>query len=203
MKKYIIFAVFCAAFFAGCSSNPKVERIDSGKIADKSGYWNDTDARIVCESLIKDCLSNAKMNKALARRGSKTPKVLVGEFRNNTSEHINTAVITTTMETAIFNSGKLDFVAGGSERDSFRKERIDQNQSGFTSDATAKALANETGADFVLTGSIESIIDEAGNQVVRTYFVNARMTDLETNERVWMAQNSSIKKIVTRPKAKF
>jgi hypothetical protein len=120
--------------------------------------------------------------------------VLVGSFRNESSEHIDTAIITSTMEVTIFNSGKLDFVAGGSTRSELREERQDQQSN--ASESTASRLANETGADFLLTGSVRTIIDRAANQTVRTYFVFAEMTDIETNARMWMAQNSEIKKVI-------
>jgi uncharacterized protein (TIGR02722 family) len=187
--------------FPACSSNPDVKRVDSQSRIDLSGYWNDTDVRIVCEALIKDCLSSPRVDQAIKAKKGKTPVVLVGRFRNESDEHIDTAIISSIMEATIFNSGKLDFVAGGGTRDEIRAERHDQQ--GNASEATASALANETGADFLLTGTVRTIIDRAGNQTVRTYFVNAEMTNIETNQRMWMGQNSDIKKIITRAKARL
>jgi uncharacterized protein (TIGR02722 family) len=183
-------------FLASCSSAPRVSRVDALTQTDLSGYWNDTDVRIVCESLIKDCLNSPRVAQAIAAKG--TPVVLVGSFRNEGSEHIDTAIISSTMEVAIFNSGKLDFVAGGSTRLELREERQDQQTN--ASESTASRLANETGADFLLTGTVRTIIDRAANQTVRTYFVFAEMTDIETNARMWMAQNSEIKKVIVQPR---
>jgi hypothetical protein len=106
------------------------------------------------------------------------------------------------METAIFNSGKMDFVAGGATRDALREERTDQSQ-GFTSDKTMAQWGQETGANFMLTGTVRTIVDKAGNQTVRTYFVTAELTSIETNERMWLQQNSEIKKVITQAKAKL
>jgi len=200
MKKIpgIVGAILLA--FASCSSAPKVQRVDAGTQTDLSGYWNDIDVRIVCQSLINDCLISPKVNQAIKAKG-KTPMVIVGRFRNDSSEHIDTTIISTIMEQTIFNSGKLDFVAGGSTRDELRAERQDQQSN--ASEATAKSLANETGADFMLTGSVKAIVDKAGNQTVRTYFVSAEMTNIETNARMWMGQNSEIKKIIVQPKNKL
>jgi predicted secreted protein len=52
----------------------------------------------------------------------------------------------------------------------------------------------------MLTGAVRSIVDRDGNKSVRTYYVTAEMTSIETNQRVWMGQNSEIKKVVTQPK---
>ena len=192
--------------FSACGSSPGVKRVDPGSRIDLSGYWNDTDVRIVCEALIKDCLNSPRVDQAIKAKagnipGGKTPVVLVGRFRNESDEHIDTAIISSIMEAAIFNSGKLDFVAGGGTRDEIRAER--QDQQGNASEATAAAVGKETGADFLLTGTVRTIIDRADNKTVRTYFVNAEMSNIETNQRMWMGQNSEIKKIITRAKTKF
>ncbi|MDR3113918.1 MAG: penicillin-binding protein activator LpoB [Treponema sp.] len=187
-------------FISGCSSAPKVSRVDAGTQTDLSGYWNDTDVRIVCDSLIKACLDSPRVLQAAAQLG-RLPRVLVGTFKNDSDEHIDTSIIATTMETVIFNSGKADFVAGGATRSELRAER--QDQQGNASEDTAAPLGNETGADFLLTGSVKTIIDGAGNTATRTYFVSAEMTNIETNTRLWMDQNSEIKKLIKRPKAKL
>ena len=197
MKKALI--IFCAAvlLFSSCAS-ATVKRIDPAKQTDLSGYWNDTDVRIVCESLIRDCLSSARVDQEIRARGGRIPTVIVGRFRNESDEQIDTAIITSIMETVIFNSGRLDFVAGGATREDIRAER--QDQQGNASEATAAALGKETGADFMLTGSVRTIVDRAGNQTVRTYFVTAELTNIETNARIWLEQNNEIKKVITRPR---
>jgi hypothetical protein len=167
---------------------------------DLSGYWNDTDIRIVCDGLIRDCLDSPRMSMALAQMG-KTPVFLVGPFRNESDEHIDTSIISDTMERAIFNSGRADFVAGGATREALRAERLDQQ--GNASEETAKALANETGADFLLTGSVKTVVDRAGNTSTRTYFVGAEITDLETNRRLWLGSNNEIKKVIRQPGSKL
>jgi len=192
--------------FPACSSSPGVKRVDPGSRIDLSGYWNDTDVRIVCEALIKDCLNSQMVDQAIKTKagnipGGRKPAVLVGRFKNESDEHIDTAIIASIMEAEIFKSGKLDFVAGGSTRDELRAERQDQQSN--ASEATASALAKEIGADFMLTGTVRTIIDRADNKTVRTYFVNAEMSNIETNQRVWMGQNSDIKKIITRAKVRL
>ncbi|MDR1230235.1 MAG: penicillin-binding protein activator LpoB [Spirochaetaceae bacterium] len=201
MKKFALCAAVAVVMVLGaCSSVPKVQRVDAAMQVDLSGYWNDSDVRIVCDALIRDCLNSARVADAIAAKGG-TPVVLVGSFKNDSSEHLDTEVISKTMETAIFNSGRLDFVSGGAVREELRAERADQQLN--SSEATAAKLGAETGADFLLTGSVKTVIDKAGNQEVRTYWVYAEMTNISTNARMWMGENSEIKKLVTRPKNKM
>ena len=198
MKGHIFLAFISLMLAVSCDSMPQVSRVDSLTQTDLSGYWNDTDIRIVCEALINDCLNSPRVAQAIMEMGGKIPVVLVGTFRNESSEHIDTSLIADLMEAAIFNSGRMNFVAGGQTRETIRAER--QDQQAYASEETAASLANEAGADFMLFGAVRTIIDRAGNQTARTYFVSAELTNVETNARIWMGQNSEIKKIVVRPK---
>ena len=129
------------------------------------------------------------------------PTVIVGAFRNTSSEHIDTSILSRLMQNAIINSGRLEFVAGGDTRAELRAER--QDQQGNASDDTAAALANETGAIFKLNGEVKAMVDRAGNTSVRSYFVSATLTNIETNRIVWAGDNNDIKKVITQPKARL
>jgi len=202
MKKNVMLIIIALTmvFIGACSSTPKVTRVDSDTQVDLSGYWNDTDVRIVCESLINDCLSSPRVA-GFEQRTGELPVIIVGSFRNQSDEHIDTSIIQKRMETAILNSGKADFVASSDERLELRDERTEQQS--WSSEETAKALANETGADFMLIGSVKTIIDSAGKTATRTYFVYAELIDIESNRKLWIGENSEIKKIIKRPAAKL
>jgi len=198
MKNLII--VFCSLFIlSSCtiSSEGGVKRVQTGTQPDLSGSWNVKDVQIVCESLIHDCLSSARVNQEILSRSSK-PSVVVGRFKNESREHIDTDIISSVMENVIFNSGKLDFVAGGDTRDEVRRER--QEQQGYASEHTAASYGREIGADFLLTGAVRMIVDREGDRSIRTYFVTAELTDIETNARIWLGQNNEITKIIVRPR---
>jgi len=207
MKRYLFVCTVLALAFvllSACSSAPRVSRVDVDTRLDLSGRWNDTDARIVSASLINDCLtapSVAQFIRQFYTQHGRRPAALVGRFRNDSSEHIDTSIISRAMEMAIVNSGQLYFVAGGDTRDEIRTERQDQLL--FASDETAAALANETGAVLLLTGSINSIVDRAGNRTVRSYFVSAELTNIETNRRLWMGANDEIRKEIVQPRRRM
>jgi hypothetical protein len=204
MKKIYVFTVFLPALFillAACSSTPKVTRIDADTVVDLSGRWNDSDVRQVCASLINDCLASPRVSQYIqqftSQNGGKLPTCIVGSFKNETSEHgVDTSIISRSMEGAIVNSGKLDFVAGGDTREELRTERQDQQTN--ASEETASALSKETGANLLFTGSVKSSVDQAGNTMVRSYFVYAELTNIETNARLWMGENNEIKKYISR-----
>ena len=198
MKKiFVIFTCVLLLVLTGCEStrSVSVDRIDASTAIDLSGYWNDTDIRIVAETLVKDCV-NAPAIENYIRNNRMLPVVIVGSFKNDTDEHIDTSIIAKKFETALINSGKVDFVASSSERQEIREERLEQQE--WASEETAKRLANEYGADFMLIGSVKTSVDMIDNKTVRTYFVYAELIDIETNRKLWIGENSEIKKLITK-----
>lgn len=184
---------------AGCNS-VKVERVSPDTVTDLSGYWNDTDVRIVAESLIADCV-NAPAITNYIRNNNALPVVIVGIFRNDSDEHIDTSILSKKFEVALINSGKVDFVASSSERGEIRQER--EEQQAWASEETAKRLANETGADFMLIGSVKTMVDHVNKVSTRTYWVYAELIDIESNRKLWLGENSEIKKVITKSKTRM
>ncbi len=58
-------------------------------------------------------------------------------------------------------------------------------------------MGKEIGADFMLIGGIDTIIDAAGGIAVRFYQVELELVNLESNEKVWIGQKK-IKKVVEK-----
>ena len=191
--------VISLLFFSCATTN--VSRIDAAQQTDISGYWNDTDVRLICNALIEDCITSPRIER-FAQENKRLPVFIIGRFKNDSSEHIDTSIIVKKMQTAILNSGKAEFVADSISREEVRAEREDQNM-GNASEETAKALGNETGADFLLQGSVKSMVQKAGNTTVRTYHVSADLINIETNRIIWSGFNDDIKKVIKTSNVKF
>ena len=193
-QKMFYFAVlFILTFMMGCSSAPKVTRVETKKQIDLSGGWNDYDAQLAAEEMIKDCLQRPWLESFYKSNG-KNPTVIVGHVVNSTSEHINTGVFTKYLERELLNSGKVGFAASPEEREQIRTEREDQ-QKGYTSPETMAKLGREMGAHYMLIGSLNSIKDEIKGKFVILYQVNLELINLENNTKVWIGQKD-IKKYV-------
>jgi hypothetical protein len=164
-------------------------------VTDLSGDWNDTDSRLVSEEMIRDALSRPWLQSFTAKYG-KAPAVIVGEVRNLSHEHVNVGTFIGDMERALINSGEVEFVASRSERDEVRDERRDQEL--HSSSATAKMMGQETGADFMLKGTINSILDTEGKTQVRYYQIDLTLISMADNRKLWVGQKK-IKKVVKRP----
>lgn len=200
MKKLLSFAAVISLFcFVACAS-PKVKRIDADTQTDLSGYWNDTDVRIVANDLI-DQIINAPWYKNFIEENGRKPVVIVGTFRNKSDEHIDTTIISKKLEMALVNSGKVKSVANSKERKEVRDERDEQQVN--SSLETAKNIGNETAADFMLQGDVKTIVDTNGKKSTRTYFVSAELVNIETTDKVWLGENDTIKKSIKKPSVRF
>lgn len=185
--------------FSGCSSSKQVTRVDADTTIDLSGRWNDTDSRMVADEIIGDCLTHPWINNHGISAGGK-PVVIVGGIRNKSMEHIAVATFISDIERAFINSGKVRTVASSSERGEIREERADQGE--FAALETVKRMGREQGADYMMTGEINTIEDrEEGKQVV-FYQTDLTLTNIETNEKVWIGQKK-IKKFIGRGKFKL
>jgi len=177
---------------AGC--NPTVSRVESDTVTDLSGNWNDTDSRLVAEEMIQDVLSRGWLTKFNRSKG-KAPTVIVGTVRNLSHEHINTRTFIADMERELINSGEVEFVASAKAREEIRSEVKDQDLN--ASEATRKAMGNEIGADYMLQGSINSIVDAVSGEQARFYQIDLTLIELGTNRKVWVGQKK-IKKTVEK-----
>jgi hypothetical protein len=182
---------------AGCSTS--VTRMEASEVKDLSGAWNDTDSQQVSEEMIKDVLDRTWLRE-FTHTQNRQPAVIVGEVSNLSHEHINVNTFVADMERSLINSDKVQFVASFTERQEIRGERKDQDLN--ASEATRKAMGQEKGADFMLKGTINTIIDAEGKTQLRYYQVDLTLISLADNRKVWVGQKK-IKKLVERSNLSF
>jgi uncharacterized protein (TIGR02722 family) len=201
MKAFLVIlaAAFCLSA-AGCASGPKTTRVSSDTITDLTGYWNGTDVDIVCTDLINRFIESPRIAQFTAQN-RRLPVIRVGGFKNASSEPIDTSIVSKRMQVAILNSGKAEFVADAAVSEELRAEALEQQN--WADEDTAAALAKETGADFLLTGAVKTIIQTSGSRQVREYSVTADVTDVTTHRIIWSNENREIKKTVKRQKVKL
>lgn len=201
MKQLHVFVslVFALLIISCAGPSRTVTRMQIDQAMDISGRWNDTDSRLTAEAMINDLLSRPWLNEF---RGEyqRRPYVIVGSIRNRSSEHIPVKAFIKDIEKELINSGQVFFVASADERDDVREERLDQQS--YSSVETAKELANEQAADFMLQGVITSIVDSFEGRRVVYYQVNLELIDLGSNTKVWLG-DKKIKKFIEQDKYRW
>ena len=196
-RGWMVVAAVLLVAAAGCADK-RVSRVAVGEQLDLSGQWNDSDSQLVSADMIKDSLSFPWVADYTGKAGKK-PVVVAFGVKNRTAEHINTQTFMKDLERAFLRTGRVGIVADRDQRAELREERMDQ-QGGLT--ASPAKIGKEVGADFVLTGAINSISDRQGSSEVVFYQTNLELISVETNEKVWIGENK-IKKLIDRAKTKF
>ncbi len=183
IKKNVGLGVVFGLLILATGCGKKVERIGLDEPRDLSGRWNDTDSRLVSEAMIEDCLARPWINQHREEH-AESPTVIVGTVLNRTDEHVVSQTFTKDLERAFINSGMVQVVAASDQREEVRQERSDMQE--HASDETLKEFMREEGADFMLTGVINSIRDQEGREEVIFYQVNLELINIETNRKVWI-----------------
>jgi len=168
--------------YSSCSR--KVTRIDPSEQVDISGRWNNTDSRLAAEELTQQILGERWVNDHQKNHNGERPVVIVGFITNKSHEHIDAETFMKDIEQSFIRSQKVWLVQGGQKREELRAERADQQSNATQS--SMKKFGMEQGADYILQGSINSIVDSHKRQKVVYYQINLELSNIETNEIVWI-----------------
>jgi penicillin-binding protein activator len=193
MKQLVLVAVSLSALFAFSNCSHKVTRIDPSEQVDISGRWNNTDSRLVAENMTTDVLSAKWLNDHITSKSGQRPVVIVGFVSNKSHEHIDAETFVKDVENSFVTTQKVRLVQGGKKREELRAEKADQQTNSSVS--SMKKFGLEQGADFILQGSINSIVDSHKRKKVTYYQVNLELTNIETNEVVWIGEKKIAKYI--------
>ena len=186
MKKVLsmtLVAAMSAGMLTACGGT-KVNRVDSNQEIALTDRWNDKDSQLVSQEMISDMLSFPWIRDHKSANGGDKPTVIIQHVRNKSHEHIAADTFLNDLKRAIIRTGDARFVAGGAERKDIRDEQKDQE----LNSRNAKQMGNETAADFALSGSINSFVDQAGGDRVTTYQVDLKLISMTNNEEVWNGQ---------------
>jgi uncharacterized protein (TIGR02722 family) len=185
MKLLLIAALVVSV--VGCAT--RVTRIDSDQEIALSDRWNSKDSQLVAEEMVTDMLS-FPWARDFELENSNRPTIIIQRIANKSHEHIAIDTFVNDIKRSIIRSGRADFVAGGEERKAIRNERQDQELNA----AQAKEQGQELAADFAISGSLNSIVDQVGDDRVTFYQVDMKLIDMANNREVWNGQKK-IKKL--------
>jgi uncharacterized protein (TIGR02722 family) len=147
------------------------------------------------ENLMNDSWSETDMQKAVADLVAsavqhpmlKSPKglpiVMVTGLQNKTSEHIDTQNIMDMVRVELMNSGKVGFIDKEARQD--MADEYNYQNSGMVSEETKKGPGGQTGADFIMNGRLDSIVQEVGKDKSVYYKLTLNMTNLKTGVIGW------------------
>lgn len=186
----ILFCAITSLLLITASCNRQVTRIDPATTPDISGSWNNTDSRLTAEEMINQALTGDWLTNHTQAKGKK-PVVIVGMVTNKSHEHIEAETFMNDLERSFITTSKVGLVQSKKKREELRGEKADQQTN--ASQSTMKKFGLENGADYILQGSINSIVDAYKKKKSVTYQVNLELTNIETNEVVWIGDKKIAK----------
>lgn len=140
--------------------------------------WSETDMQKTVAELVGSLMAHPTIANA------KTPPlVMVTNLQNKTSEHIDTQSIMDMVRVDLMNGGKVAFVDKEARQD-VADEYAYQN-SGMVAETSKKGPGGQIGADFVINGRIDSIVQEVGKDKSVYYKLTLNLTNLKTNVMAW------------------
>lgn len=183
MNKTLIVTFAAIAMLLVTSCGPKVfKKGEYDEDIERANLLNDKWSESDMQKVVKDLVGSLTNHYTIAG-AAKAPVVMVTKLQNKTSEHIDTQSVMDMVRVELMNSGKVMFVDKEAREDI--KEEYDYQASGVVSKESQKKGGNQVGADYILNGRLDSIVQEVGKDKTVYYKVTLNLTSLEKNLVVW------------------
>ena len=181
MKNVLSIAVFASLFIlsaCGPKAFVKGQYDDVNKENLLNDQWSETDMQIIVKSMVDSLVQHPAISNA-----KKIPIVIVTNLQNKTSEHIDTQSIMDMVRVELTNSGKVAFIDKEARGDI--SNEYDYQNSGTVSGETKKSPGGQIGADFIINGRLDAIVQEAGKDKSVFYKLTLNLTNLKTSIITW------------------
>lgn len=143
--------------------------------------WSETDMQRSVSDLVGSMVKHRAISSART-----PPLMMVTQLQNKTSEHIDTQSIMDMVKVELMRTGSVSFVDKEARGDI--KDEYDYQGSGLVSEETKKGPGGQVGADFIVNGRLDSIVQEAGKDKTIYYKITLNMTNLKTGVIAWTDQ---------------
>lgn len=140
--------------------------------------WSETDMQKAVADLVGSLTQHPTIKNAKA-----PPIVMVTGLQNKTSEHIDTQNIMDMVRVELMRTGKVSFIDKEARGDI--SEEYNYQNSGMVSDETKKGPGGQTGADFIINGRLDSIVQQVGKDKTVYYKLTLNLTNLKSSVINW------------------
>lgn len=185
MKTMNVILLATVATFAFSACGPKAfvkgQYDDVNRENLMNDQWSETDMQVIVKAMVDSVTAHPAISNA-----KKMPVVIVTNLQNKTSEHIDTQSIMDMVRVDLTNSGKVAFVDKEAREDI--SNEYDYQNNGMVSEETKKSAGGQTGADFIINGRLDSIVQEVGKDKSVYYKITLNLTNLKTGVITWTNQ---------------
>lgn len=185
MKKNLTLALLSLSFIATVGCGPKAfvkgQYDDVNRENLMNDQWSETDMQKAVQDLV-----TSLMNSPVITQSKKMPVVMVTNLQNKTSEHIDTQSIMDMVRVELMQSGRVAFIDKEARQDI--SDEYNYQNSGMVEDASKKGPGGQIGADFIINGRLDSIVQEVGKDKSVYYKLTLNLTNLKTSMIQWTNQ---------------
>lgn len=136
--------------------------------------FNEADMQQMADTIVRAMVSCPYISNAKA-----PPVTIVERVQNRTEEHIDMLSLTNKIRTSLIKSRKVRF-ANKRERETLEEE-YKYNESGAVSGPTQKKRGNQIGADYIISGSLSTNVQQVGDDKLIYYKLTMNLTNMETS----------------------
>ncbi|MFW5879051.1 MAG: penicillin-binding protein activator LpoB [Myxococcota bacterium] len=194
MKLYLIATCSLSLLAASCygpRAYTRGEYADPAEIQLLSDNFSENDLQLIARRMVESLQESAAFERI---EGS--PLIIVGEMENRTSEHIDMSSLADKVRVQLIRTDKFTFI----DRDARQEiaEEYEYQQSGYVRPDQAAGPGEQHAADYLLTGRISSIVQEAGRDRMIYYKMTMQLTNLRTGVIEWADEKELRKKFRQR-----
>lgn len=167
--------IFASSILLSSCVSTNAGRTEQAGQTETTVAFSDNDFRMAAELLVED-FANSTAVRNYRTESEALPCVLVGEIKNRSGTHIDTAKLGRRFQTAIVNNGTMKNVS-----DSEKKfARLSEDDfSDFIDTEALKDAAQNAGIDFYLQGSVTS-----------SFYLDMIALDAASGSVLWQGQTS-------------
>jgi uncharacterized protein (TIGR02722 family) len=168
---------------AGCGPKAFVKGNyeDTEKENNLNDQWSETDMQKAVKSMVDSLVAHPVIANA-----KHPPIVMVTNLQNKTSEHIDTQNIMDMVRVDLMKTGKVSFIDKEARQDI--SDEYNYQNSGMVSGETKKGPGGQVGAEFIVNGRLDSIVQEVGKDKTVYYKMTLNLTNLKTGVINWTDQ---------------
>ncbi|MCX7978137.1 MAG: penicillin-binding protein activator LpoB [Bdellovibrionaceae bacterium] len=149
--------------------------------------WSETDMQKAVAELV-----NSMMNSHTVASAKKPPVVIITGLQNKTSEYIDTQSIMDMVRVEVMRSGRVQFIDKEARQDI--ADEYNYQGSGMVAEESRKGPGGQVGADYVINGRLDSIVQEVGKDKSVYYKLTLNLTNLKTSVIAW-SDHKQIRKV--------
>jgi uncharacterized protein (TIGR02722 family) len=171
----------------GCASEPKVAYVDPTRVQARSTNYGISDLQMLAESMTRSLLQTR-----IVMNAPTPPLITVAPVKNKTDQYIDTALITSKIETQLLKSGQVQFAARADGMTNITGEIARQN-SGMYNKNTSTKIGNFEGAKYLLEGEITNIPQSDKKMKEVYYNLTLRLLNTDTAVYEWQDEKEIMK----------